>query len=218
MNRSVSTTRYHQQSRCTDSKTAAVIALPRQRRQKPAEFSRPPEQDLVDALGRNDPDALEQVYDEHHEAVRAFCQRFIGEAATAEDLVHDTFISLPGAARRFRSKASLRSLLIGIAINHCRRHLRRARRRRNALVNMSQNQREADPSPDMLLRSEQARALSRALDSLSLKHRAVFVLCEVEQRSLLQVSQILGMAEGTIKSRLHYAKKQLQKLLKEVPR
>jgi RNA polymerase sigma-70 factor (ECF subfamily) len=55
---------------------------------------------LVERLRRGDPAAVGAVYDQHHAAVRAFARRLLGEDAAAEDLVHEVFVSLPGAARR----------------------------------------------------------------------------------------------------------------------
>ena len=53
------------------------------------------------------------------------------KVTTAEDLVHDTFVALPRAIRSFRAEASLRSFLIGVAVNHAKRHIRSAMRRRS---------------------------------------------------------------------------------------
>src|SRR5882757_2452838 len=88
---------------------------------------------LMLRLQRAEPSAVAEVYDAHHAAVRAFAKRLLGDAATAEDLVHEVFVSLPQAARNFRGDSTLRTFLISIAVNHARHHVRAAQRRRRAI-------------------------------------------------------------------------------------
>ncbi|MFN7146342.1 MAG: RNA polymerase sigma factor, partial [Myxococcota bacterium] len=57
--------------------------------------------DLVVRLRSGERSAMAEAYDRHHEALRAFATRLVGDATVAEDLVHDTFLALPGAIRRF---------------------------------------------------------------------------------------------------------------------
>ena len=54
------------------------------------------------------------------------------------------------------------------------------------------------------------QALHRGLTTLSLKHRVVFVLMSVEERTSPEVAEILGVPEGTVRTRLHHAKKRLR--------
>src|SRR6478609_9940349 len=89
--------------------------------------------ELVVRLRCADPSAVAEVYDAHHAAVRAFAKRLLGDAASAEDLVHEVFVSLPGAVRKFRGDSALRTFLISIAVNHARHYLRAAQRRRRAI-------------------------------------------------------------------------------------
>ncbi|HMR79108.1 MAG TPA: RNA polymerase sigma factor, partial [Polyangiaceae bacterium] len=107
-----------------------VIPFPVSQRAASAEDS------LVDRLARAEPSAVGRVYDEHHTAVRAFARRLLGNEAAAEDLVQDVFVALPRAVSNFRQTSSLRTFLIGIAVNHARHHLRSAARRRAATERM----------------------------------------------------------------------------------
>ena len=59
------------------------------------------------------------------------------------------------------------------------------------------------------------RHLARCLDKLSHQHRVTFVLCEVEQRNSREVSEILGVPEGTVRTRLMHAKKKLRVLVEK---
>jgi RNA polymerase sigma-70 factor (ECF subfamily) len=144
--------------------------------------------------------------------VRAFAQRLVGDNGSAEDLVHEVFVTLPRAARKFRGEASLRTFLISIAVQHARHFVRSATRRR-AAMNRFESEPVADDVPDpehIARRKELARILARALDALPLEQRVAFVLCEVEERSSREVAEIVGAPEGTVRTRLFHAKKKLR--------
>jgi RNA polymerase sigma-70 factor (ECF subfamily) len=179
-----------------------------------------PEEDLVARLRAGDRDAVEQAYVAHHAAIRGFARKLVGDVMTAEDLVHDTFVALPRAMRGFRGEASLRSFLIGVAVNHARRHIRTAVRRRRAMdkvaavVEVSASSIVADAS-EILERKRLAARLSAALDQLPLDQRVVFVLCEAEQRSSVEVAMIVDAPEGTVRTRLMHAKRKLREALED---
>jgi RNA polymerase sigma-70 factor (ECF subfamily) len=177
-----------------------------------------PEEHLVARLRAGDRDAVEQAYVAHHAAIRGFARRLVGDTTTAEDLVHDTFVALPRAIRSFRAEASLRSFLIGVAVNHAKRHIRSAMRRRRATEKLAAvvavTPATVDAS-DVLERKRLADRLSAALDDLPLDQRVVFVLCEAEQRSSVEVAKIVSAPEGTVRTRLMHAKKKLRAALED---
>ena len=158
---------------------------------------------------------LGQAYDEHHAAVRMFARRLLGDAA-AEDLVHDTFLTLPKALRRWNGQGSLRTFIIGIAVNHARHHVRGSLRRRFAMARFAAE--PTGPGRSQEQESEQrqlAGFLLRALDTLSFEQRTTFVLCEVEDRSSPEVAEILGIPEATVRTRLHHARLKLRAALEK---
>jgi RNA polymerase sigma-70 factor, ECF subfamily len=176
--------------------------------------------ELVVALRAGDRDAVEQAYVAHHAAIRGFARRLVGDEAAAEDIVHEAFVALPRAIRRFRGESSLRSFLIGVAINHSRRHVRSSMRRRRATERLAVHD-EVLPPPaaatpaDVLRRKRLADRLWSALDRLPIDQRAVFVLCEAEQRTSVEVAEIVGAPEGTVRTRLFHAKRKLREILED---
>ena len=173
------------------------------------------ELDLVRRLKAGSADAIGEVYDRHHEHVRAFARRLVGDAGAAEDLVHDVFVSLPRAISGFQGASSIRTFLISIAVNHARHHLRAAARRRAAMERLEVEPPGA-PAPDperCVARARLADALVRALDALPLDQRVAFVLCEVEERSSAEVAAIVGAPEGTVRTRVYHAKRKLREEL-----
>jgi RNA polymerase sigma-70 factor (ECF subfamily) len=168
---------------------------------------------LLERLRDGEPAAVAEVYDRHQATVHAFARRLVGDAAAAQDLVHETFVSLPGAIRRFEGGSSLRTFLLSIAVNHARHHLRAASRRRQAMERFSHESLDTPPAsgPEQhALRVDLARELSRALDLLPLDQRVAFVLCEVEERTSKEAAQIVGAPEATVRTRLFHAKKKLR--------
>jgi RNA polymerase sigma-70 factor (ECF subfamily) len=173
---------------------------------------------LVDRLRAGDRDAVEETYLAHHATIRSFARRLVGDRATAEDMVHETFLALPRAIRRFRGKGTLRSFLIGVAINHARRHVRSAARRRRAVERMASRDELAPRAIDAseeLARKQLADRLWAALDQLSIDQRIAFVLCEAEQRTSVEVAAIVGVPEGTVRTRLYHAKRKLRAALED---
>lgn len=172
---------------------------------------------LAGRLRRGEPAALAEAYDALHERVRRFATRLVGDATEAEDLVQETFLSLPGAIRSFREDAALETFVLGIAINHARHHVRAASRRRAAHARSNANGDDPPPSTpeERARRRELAEALTRALDELPFDQRVAVVLLEVEERTAAEAAAITGAPEATMRTRVFHAKKKLRELLHE---
>lgn len=178
------------------------------------------EDDLVARLRANDRRAVEEAYIAHHAAIRGFARRLVGDSSSAEDIVHETFVALPRAIRRFRGDGSLRSFLIGVAANHSRRAVRSAMRRRRATERLAAHEETKPNSVDatsQLINRQLASKLWAALDELPMDQRIVFVLCEAEQRTSVEVAAIVGAPEGTVRTRLFHAKRKLRERLEDQP-
>jgi RNA polymerase sigma-70 factor (ECF subfamily) len=174
------------------------------------------EAELVERLQRGETAAIDAAYRAHHQMLRAFAQRLVGEPSAAEDLVHDAFLALPKAMRNYRGESSLRTFLLGIAAQLSRRHIRSASRRRAMLERLRFASTEsASLGQDDAQRATRARALSCALDTLPTAIRTTFVLHEVEQRTAGEVALILAIPEATVRTRCFHARKKLRELLEE---
>ena len=170
--------------------------------------------ELVARLRRGDRAAIGQAYAAHHAVVRGFAQRLVGDPAAAEDIVHDTFVALPRAIDRFRNEAPRRGFLIGVAANHARRHIRSAVRRRRAMARLETVPSASPPdAAELVTRRQLAERLLAALDRLPVDQRVAFVLCEVEQRTSVEVAAILDVPEGTVRTRTFHARRRLRELL-----
>lgn len=172
------------------------------------------------ALVRGDREALAALYRDHHQAVRALVRRFLQDEAAVEDIVHDTFLAAPAAFRSYRGEGAPRSFLFSMAVHRVYGHVRSTQRRRGWLARLS-----SDPAAHVAAvqtpHEETARArlaarLRAALDTLGFEHRAVVVLCELEEMTSPEAARVLNVPEGTVRTRLHHAKKRLRALLEDL--
>ncbi|UJR83997.1 RNA polymerase sigma factor [Sandaracinus amylolyticus] len=188
--------------------TAAVLG--RTAHQAPASS----EQALVERLKRGDAAALGEAYDRHHEAVRAFARRLLGNEAAAEDLVHDVFVALPGLVGRFEGRSSLRTYLVSIACNHARHAKRATARRLGALERLHAEPRDSTPDLEAAEERRQlAETMRRLLDALPMEQRVAVVLCVVEERTSVEASEIMGVPEATVRTRLFHARRKMREML-----
>lgn len=201
--------------RAAASTTAAPAVSAAMRLQQAAE-PQPAAEDLVPRLVRGDRNAVDEAYRTYHAAVRGLARRLLGDSSAAEDIVHETFVTLPKAIRKYRGESSFRSFLLGVAVNHSRRHIRSVMRRRRAMERLAARDAVSPTSFDghaEVVRRQLADRLTLALDQLSFDQREAFVLCEVEQRTSVEVSEILGTPEGTIRTRVFHARRKLREVL-----
>ena len=170
---------------------------------------------LVARLAAKSSAALGKAYDLHHESVRAFARRLLGDDAAAEDLVQETFIALPAALRKFDGSCSLKTFLTSIAVNRARHHLRAAARRRAAMTRLGLQPTGARSSTpeDQVGSGQLAEALVVLLDQLPVDQRVAFVLCEVEERTSSEVALIVGASQATVRSRVFHAKRKLREAI-----
>jgi RNA polymerase sigma-70 factor, ECF subfamily len=172
--------------------------------------------DVLEGLRRGEARAVGEVYDDHHQALRAFAVRLVGDEAQAEDLVHEVFVSLPKAIASFRGESPLRTFLIGIAVNHARHHVRSAARRRSLAERAQQEPLAASITPEQELENRSLLSLiDAALDELPLEQRIAFVLCDVEERSSQEAASIVDAPEATVRTRLRQARLKLREVLEQ---
>jgi RNA polymerase sigma factor (sigma-70 family) len=155
--------------------------------------------------------AFEALLRRHGPMVLSVCRRFLAEAHDAEDAFQATFIVLVRRAHAIAQPERLASWLYGVACRTARKsrgRLARQRCRERALTNMDQPT-TFDREPG----SEVAALLDDAMGRLPEKYRSALVLCELQGRSRQQAAQLLGLAEGTLSSRLARGRQMLARLL-----
>jgi RNA polymerase sigma factor (sigma-70 family) len=172
---------------------------------------------LLAACGTGDAAALAELFARHADAVHRFLGRLRGaDTCDLDDLLQRTFLEALRSLHRFRSDASLRSWLFGIAANVVRHHVRSEARRRTFIDRMTLVSPKTSPSPaDAAERRQMAQRLSDALDQLDDDLRVPFIMCDVEGLPGAEVARALALREGTLWRRLHVARSRLRRSLTE---
>jgi RNA polymerase sigma-70 factor (ECF subfamily) len=178
------------------------------------------ESGLVDECRRGDPQAFARLVALHESMVFNLAARLLGDGEEARDVSQDVFLQVYRTLERFEGRSTLKTWIYRIVVNHCRNRQRWWHRRRRAASVPLDALRPADEpqlpdgSPhDQLERRERAGAVQEALLRLSFDHRAILLLREVEGLSCRQLAEALGIAEGTVKSRLSRAREELRQRL-----
>ncbi|MEZ4297168.1 MAG: sigma-70 family RNA polymerase sigma factor [Polyangiaceae bacterium] len=143
--------------------------------------------------------ALRALQEEHFEFLWRSLRRLGVPESDVDDAVQQVFLV---AARRVIQPGAERSFLFSTALrvaSHARRTLRRRRESGDAVP----EQTDATPSPEELLDQRRARALlDDVLEALPMDVRAVFILFELEEMTVVEIAQVLGIPTGTAASRL----------------
>jgi RNA polymerase sigma-70 factor, ECF subfamily len=133
---------------------------------------------------------------------------------TSLDLVQETFIAAAKHIGSLREDEKFGSWLFGIAHQKCLLQWRKKGGKELLLDEIPDSPDESQDSPDnWLIRCEQEAEFMNLLDQLPLPQRSVLLLYFMEDFSLEEIARITETQLGTVKSRLHYAKKSLRKLL-----
>ena len=158
---------------------------------------------------------MTQLHDEHAAALWGYCLRLTGhDRARAEDVVQETLLrawrSLPTLER---SEGSVRAWLFRVARNIVIDEWRAKRTRSElSVADVPEVPADADRTDQLL----QSWVVADALTRLSPEHRAVLLECYYRGRSVAEAARILGIPEGTVKSRTHYALRALRLALEEM--
>ncbi len=165
------------------------------------------DQDLLDAfVSRHEEAAFEALLKRHGPMVLAVCRRVLGNAHDAEDAFQAVFLVLVRKAASIRRREVLGSWLYGVAY----------RTAQNAKIMNGRRRIKERQAAARFPPGEVAAAvdLDKEISALPEKYRVAVVLCELEGRSRREVARVLGIAEGTLSSRLATARKMLAKRLK----
>lgn len=180
---------------------------------------------LVAAAREGDLSAFDELVRRHQGRIYAMVYHMLGHKEDAEDVVQAAFLRAYRALPNFRGTAAFSSWMYRIAVNTALNHIKQRRRRAAVSLHEIEPAAGLDPAfqelvtrsgPDRDVQiSELQRKLNEALQSLSEKHRTVVVLHDIQGVPHEEIARIMGCSEGTVRSRLFYARQLLQGLLSE---
>jgi len=175
-------------------------------------------QDLwaVQATLSGNPAAFEEIVKRYTPLLYSLAYRLLGHGEEAEDAVQEILEKAFRALPRFRISQRFFPWLYTIGLNHLRSLERRRKRRRRLKIVNAEPERvlefAASEQGNPVRRSELKegeRLAQEALDMLRIEYREVFVLRQIQGLSVQEVAEVLQMPEGTVKTHLHRARKQM---------
>ena len=165
--------------------------------------------DLVARCQKGDKEALGELYRQYRAEVARNLHRMLGPGrGDLEDVLQEVFIEVFRSIGRFRGDAKLTTWLYRVCVNVALQRLRKRKRRAEVSAD-DVGERCTDETPERELDNRRRlHAVYRILDELSPKKRVVFILHEIEGREPKEIAGIVGAPVLTVRTRLHYARKE----------
>jgi RNA polymerase sigma-70 factor (ECF subfamily) len=178
------------------------------------------DRELILLLQEGDLDALGELYDRHHKRVYRTALGITSDQDAASDLLQDVFLRINRFSHRIDPDRPLEPWLYRVTANLAYTWLNRRSRWYRYLMELGDwLTRERRPGPQKQVENEETiTTLRKAVAALPPKQRTVVVLFYMNDVSVEEISAILEIPEGTVKSRLYYARRALRERLEQKPR
>jgi RNA polymerase sigma-70 factor, ECF subfamily len=180
---------------------------------------------LIRAFAAGDTAAFDALVIKYKDMVYTMCYYLLGDVHEAADYSQETFLKVYRSLNTFRFESSFSTWLYRITLNTCRNRLKSLfyRFRKKTL---SLNDTDESGSPIVQIADESSQPngafekrelrqqVRRAINSLSVDHKTVIVLCDIKGLSYEEICRITGLDLGTVKSRISRARNELKDKLK----
>ena len=171
------------------------------------------ETSLIERIAAGDETALRALIASHQVRVFRFVLRLVRNAAVAEELTNEVFLEVWRNAGRYEGASSAATWILSIAHHRAVSSLRRRREE-----NWDEDAAAALPDPDddpelVAQKADKGKVLRRCLDGLSPEHKGIIDLVYYHEMSISEASEILGIPENTVKTRMFHARKRLSELM-----
>jgi RNA polymerase sigma-70 factor (ECF subfamily) len=183
----------------------------------------PDEQRFIQRLVARDERAFNELVELYGDRVYRLMLRMLARKDEAEDMAQETFVQVFKAIHTFRGDAKLGTWIYRVAVNLCKnrgKYLSRRHSTEDELEDLAERAPLAEAKgvtlsdvsgPDQMVQGYQVEAIvRRCILELESDFREVLVLRDVEELSYEEIGEITGLAEGTVKSRLHRARSMLK--------
>jgi RNA polymerase sigma-70 factor, ECF subfamily len=186
------------------------------------------ELDLVKQCQAGNTEAFDQLVTRYRTRVFAMIYNMVHNEQDAWDLAQDSFVKAWKSIGRFRGRSSFYTWIYRIVMNVTidwlrKKQVKGAGAEFNDAIQLkeiepaSRTLPKADPLPHERMEQSEIRArIDNAIAQISPEHRAVIVMKEIEEMQYHEIAEALGCSIGTVMSRLFYARKKLQNLLRDV--
>ncbi len=179
-----------------------------------------PDLELVDRWRDGDESAFASLVRRHHGRTFGLLVRMLGSREEAEDALQETFLNLHRHGHRFRREARFGTFVYRVAMNAALNRRRSLGRRRAQLERLASRQAAGDDLPQSprgpeagVVQGELRARVQREIQALSPNLRGPLVLYDLEGLPYGEIARVLELPEGTVKSRIHRARRALRERL-----
>lgn len=186
-----------------------------------------PDEELVARTKAGDPDAFDDLIVRYRQRLYGLIYHMTSNHEDTNDLLQDVFSKAYRSITSFQGKSSFYTWMHSISVNMTLNFLKKRGRRFSMSLNDVDSGIENDPDyieattsgkndPRRAANlSELQKKLNEAMQKLSDEHRAVVTMFDIQGMPHAEIAKIMGISEGTVRSRLFYAHRQLQNYLEE---
>jgi RNA polymerase sigma-70 factor (ECF subfamily) len=180
---------------------------------------------LVARVAAGDREAYRALVDKYQGRAYAIAFDIVRTREDAEDVVQESFVKAYLSIAQFKGQSSFYTWFYRIVYNMAIDFKRKLSRREHDSISfddttsptvLAASGANSQTGEDILSRKEQARRIQDVLEGISEEHRTVLMLREIDGLNYDEISKVVGVTRGTVMSRLHYARKKLQKALADL--
>jgi RNA polymerase sigma-70 factor, ECF subfamily len=183
-----------------------------------------PDAELVRLFTEGDQSAYAEIVRRYQDRVYSLCLRWMGDREIAVEVAQDVFLALFRSLGQFRGEAQFSTWIFRVVVNHCKnRRLYRRRRHEDQHEPLEGDDRDdrparefahQGPGTDALVHAQEAGALlEMGLAKMTEEDRTIILLRDQQDLSYEEISDLLGLPRGTVKSKLHRARLELAAIL-----
>ncbi len=158
-------------------------------------------------------DALQRIYEKYRDYLLTLAMALVNDTATAEDVVHDVFVTFAESASKFRLHGSLRAYLATCVANRVRDQMRARKRQGTILDEEMPLESDFDPPETRILSDERSRLVARALARLPDEQREVIALHLNGQLKLREIARLQQVPFTTVRGRYRHGIERLRSIL-----
>jgi RNA polymerase sigma-70 factor, ECF subfamily len=168
---------------------------------------------LLQSIAAGDKSAMRILYQRHNVQIYRFILRLVGNVDLAEDIVSVVFLEVWRSAGRFRAESRVVTWLLAIARNKAISALRRGSEPQLDDHMAAAIADSCDDPETQMEQKDRCEIIQKCLMQLSLCQREIIDLVYYHEKSVKEVARIVGVPEGTVKTRMFHARKRMSKLL-----
>lgn len=170
------------------------------------------EQNLIDRARRGDSVAMSQLMRDNYALVYGYLLKVTRDSETAKDVTQEAMTRALVSISKFRGEAKFSSWLIQIAYHA---YLDERRKWQKRTVHQEMEQISPDSTEQAVVQNDQVQRIHEALKEIDEPDRSIFVLKHEKGYTYQELAKMFDLKEGTIRSKLHYTIKKIQKKVRE---